>query len=856
MKTHYFVTILLAFALFTSAQNPLFRYYQNDTLLPADPRLKEVPTHKHTADEVLDGKLLWTNPYNTQLKPDGSGFAQSRLGKTPKAGVYPRIFTSPAEFKDIKARLESTNTGKQLLAVAGKELTDMRSGKGEIGRFYAGLKNNEAKPTVAEKVLKNMENLIAIQGLLAQINKDQTLMAETGLVSGNLIRLLIQIIDSKPQNPIRLLEAKEEIYSDAHLAKLFDFTAACQSESDRSAFISFFARETKGKYGDGMSLPHHWRRWNHIAMSLSYPLSVLAIENQPGYDQRIYDRGVELMQDYLTYTYTAEGMSTEGMTYTFGPFGNDILFMAAIARRGTINPFFNPHFRAIPDWLIYTLSPNPKALWTSHGDTGSATLLPWEMMMYMKYFFPKDEKIDYVLANAMPKEIKKVPDVAAFVFAVDADKSAAQYNGVPPVALPLTYFSAERGTFITRDKWDRNGTCFQFDGRQDMMFQSHDHADKGSFELASHGRLWVVDGWRSTETKYHSAITIDDRGQGYFATPACWLDYVDKPEATFGVIDYKYSFDWLWIKSPAADIMNGKRTETMWEEGIYGETAKRLAAYYPGVKPQRDPLRKVAEYFSGSIGNNPLIWHEDTWPMRLPNFQVEHAFRTAGMVKGTHNYMLIVDDLKKDNQERLYNWNMPMPLDVEVVSIKQLVEVTQGTGHGDLGFNHFANKGIQGEYDIVLGDKRMKRNMKEVDDTANETYQAGRFTPRKGDPQLLVRVLERTPAPRPNLEPNPRLEVIEKLKTEDMHQFYLRTMDIGKRLVIPSRSSDPNFKVLLFPYLHGEEIPKTEWNENRTKLKVEWSDQKDEFTFTTHSDKRTRLKLMRDGKLIFEIDDK
>lgn len=852
MRT-FFLLLWLWIAAVAFAQNPLFKAYQNDTLLPNDARLKESPQHKHTADEVLNGQLVWANPYKAKLKPISEGFSQNRLGKVPKTGVYPRIFTSPDEFADIKWRLENTATGKQLLAVANKELSEMREGKGDVGKLYIDLKNSAAKLSANDKVLKSIQNLVAVQGLLAQINKDQALMSETGVVSRNLFRFLIDIINSKPQNPIRTLEAKEEIYSGAQLAKLFDFTAACLSEADKNDYISFFAKETAGKYGDGMSLPHHWRRWNHIAMSLAYPLSVLSIENQPGYDRRIFDRGAELLDDYLTYTFTAEGMSTEGMTYTFGPFSDDILLMAAVARRGKSNPFFNAHFRAIPDWLIYTLSPNPKALWTSHGDTGSATLLPWEMMMYMKYFFPKDEKIDYVLANAMPREIKKVPDVAAFVFVADADKNAAQYNGVPPVSLPLTYFSAQRGTFITRDKWDRNGTSFQFDGRQDMMFQSHDHADKGSFELASHGRLWVVDGWRSTETKYHSAITIDDRGQGYFATPACWLDYVDKPEATFGVIDYKYSFDWLWIKSPVADIMSGKKTETMWQDGVYGETARKLSGYYPGAKPQRDPLRKVAEYFAGSIGNNPLIWHEDTWPMRLPNYQVEHAFRTAGMVKGAHNYMLIVDDLKKDNQERLYNWNMPMPLDVEVVSIKQLVEVTQGTGHGDLGFNHFANKGTQGEYDIVLGDKRMKRNMKEVDDTANETYSAGRFTPAKGNPQLLVRVLERTPAPRPNLEPNPRLEVIEKLKTEDMHQFYLRTMDIGKRLVIPSRSSDPNFKVLLFPYLHGEEMPVTQWNDDRTKLKVEWSDQKDEFIFTKVENGRTKVKLTRNGNLIFEL---
>ena len=154
---------------------------------------------------------------------------------------------------------------------------------------------------------------------------------------------------------------------------------------------------------------------------------------------------------------------------------------------------------------------------------------------------------------------------------------------------------------------------------------------------------------------------------------------------------------------------------------------------------------------------------------------------------------------------------------------------------------------------MVLGDKSMKRNMDEVDTNIGGVYNVGRFTPQKGNPQLLVRVLNRTAADVPNLEPNPRLETFENLKTEDMHQFYLRSMDLAKRLVIPSRSNNPDFKVLLFPYLHGEETPKTKWNDNRTQLTVSFSDQTDTFYFSKAADKHTKTKLVRDGKTIFDF---
>lgn len=843
--------VILSTNSFAQSIPDIFKHWANDTLAANDPRLLEQPKRKFTADEALDNKLKWANPYQETLIPNSEGFDFSKLGKVPATGIHPRIFTSPDEFGAIKARLENTLMGKQILALANETLSKMRNGEGAVGKYYAILKTRE--PLASDgKAPKEMSNLLAVQGLLAQLNNDKTLLTETGIAAANHLKWLCKDIDAKDQNPAKLQEVKEPLYSNGEIAKLFDFTAAGMSSADKNYFINYYTKATYGKYGLGMELPRHWRRWNHIAMSICYPLSILAVENEKGYDKRIFERGKEVVSDYLTYSFTNKGMSSEGIVYTFGPFSNDLLVMTAIARRDkTYNTFTNPHFRAIPDWLINALAPNPSALWSSHGDTGTTSDLPWLMMMIMKYFFPTDAKIDYVYANSLVKDIKQVPDVSAFVFCNDPSKTAAEYNGVPPVTMPLTYFEPTRGSLITRTKWDTKGVQFQFDARQDMMYQSHDHSDRGNFSLSANGRTWVLDGWRSTESKYHSVVTIDGHGQGYFATPACWKNYLDKPEATFGTVDAKYAYDWSWLKSAVGDMMVGKQVEPQWRDGVYANTARNLKRYYPGVLPERDPLRKVAEFYNGTMETNPLMWAEDTWPMRLKNYPVEYAFRTAGLVKGKHDYVLIVDDIKKDDKEHLYEFAMPMQLDVEVVSIKQLVDVKMETGSLNLGFNTLSDKRTQGEYDVVLGDKRMKRNMSEIETTVGGIYSTGRFTPSKGDPQLLVRVLESTESAIPNMEPNPHLETFENIKTEDMHQFYLRTMDIAKRLVIPSRSVAPNFKVLLFPYLHGEETPKTLWNADRTMLTVTWKDQKDVFTFIKAADGHTITKLVRDGKEIF-----
>lgn len=817
--------------------------------------LKEQASGHLDAEDVLNGKLHWKNPCPVNLVYDDSGFDHSKLGRVPSKGIHPRMFTSPMELKDIKSRLSQTRIGQMMLAQANKQINEMRAGKGKWGNNYEILLHGKIAPKQAAAMGWNFANLLTVQGFIAQMNQDKAMLNETSTVAANYLRSMAEHIEQLPV--VEGLEdiVKESVYWGGYLAKLYDFTAMGMKKEDRKFFTQFMAKQSAGKYSVGMELPPHWRRWNHIAMSLAYPFSLLSVEKEATLDSRIYQRGKELAEDYYTYQFSPEGMSTEGMNYTLGQCEHNIAFLIAMARRGDKNLLTHPHVKAMPDWFMQTLSPNPKALWYTGGDTGSISLLPWTLVMTMKYFYPNDQRLDYLLANCLPDRLRQTPDIIAFIYCNDPEKTADQYNGVPTVKMPLTYYSPLRGAFITRNQWNQQAVKFSMEARTDTYFISHDHSDRGHFSLSAHGREWVVDGFRSTESKYHSVVCIDGRGQGYFATPASWLGFIDKPHATFGIVDTKYCYDWLWLKSPAADLMQGHKVADKWRTGVYKEVADRLTRYYPGEKPERDPLENVVNYYSGNLKGNPLIWHEDSWPMRLQHYPVKYAYRTAGLVKGKHTYALIVDDIKKDDSEHLYEWIMPMPMDIELVSIKQIATVEMQSNPLNLGFNKISGHRKGGEYDMILGDKRMKRDMRPVDNTPGASYNAGAFKPSKGDPQLLVRVLDKTPSPRPNLEANPRLETMEHLKTEDMHQFYLRSMGLGKRLVVPARCNGaPNYKVLLFPYLHGEELPQTKWNDDRTELTVTWSDQTDHFTFKTGKDGRTRIILKSDSQIIFSID--
>ncbi len=73
------------------------------------------------------------------------------------------------------------------------------------------------------------------------------------------------------------------------------------------------------------------------------------------------------------------------------------------------------------------------------------------------------------------------------------------------------------------------------------------------------------------------------------------------------------------------------------------------------------------------------------------------------------------------------------------------------------------------------------------------------------------------------------------------------------RFQIDCHAVSPNFKVLLFPFRAGEELPQTRWNADHTRLTIEWSDQKDTLEFFRNADGRTRLKVKRDGNELVNL---
>ncbi len=224
----------------------------------------------------------------------------------------------------------------------------------------------------------------------------------------------------------------------------------------------------------------------------------------------------------------------------------------------------------------------------------------------------------------------------------------------------------------------------------------------------------------------------------------------------------------------------------------------------------RFPKGGVPSPFTGNdfrLNKSPKPWMNISWSdlpnwqtskkgseLWLPHYPVQRAFRTAGLVRGKHPYALVIDDYQKDADPHTYDWGMILEDDVVQVSTTP----TQ----------------------TILGE--------------GKTGPGARY--------LLVRVLNAN-----GLEPGSITVGKYDLPNPPQKRLTLN------RLSVKVNTVAPDFRTLLFPYREGEEQPKTQWNADKTKLSIEWSDQKDSLEFSKPADGRTRVRVLRDGGELMDI---
>jgi hypothetical protein len=278
------------------------------------------------------------------------------------------------------------------------------------------------------------------------------------------------------------------------------------------------------------------------------------------------------------------------------------------------------------------------------------------------------------------------------------------------------------------------------------------------------------------------------------------------PNGAFASEDMTYAYTYQWC----AQVMK-------WGEG-FNKIDSSVAKDGWELETRPDNFK----YFVGTSHYKMRYW----WPTNnfsnyMPNLRakwnpMEYVYRSAGMVKGNHPYSIIVDDLKKDANQHLYQWTA---MSAKGVWKAEYANLPQGA--------------------LVLGhDDKLEKDWAKGTDVAA-------LSPKKGDPMLLLYSITETGEGN-----NLKIEVTKEGKNANGAQFtnFESAIPSYNRIVLDRNATQANFKILMIPFTYGEELPTISANAN--KATIVWKDgQKDELEFKV-ANSRTSVSVSRGGKVI------
>ena len=193
---------------------------------------------------------------------------------------------------------------------------------------------------------------------------------------------------------------------------------------------------------------------------------------------------------------------------------------------------------------------------------------------------------------------------------------------------------------------------------------------------------------------------------------------------------------------------------------------------------------------------------------------IDHFFRTIHLSEGDMPYVLVVDDIKKDDNKHSFDWCMLLAEDIVPYSADSAA-------------------GIQ-QTERRMPDQRWTDLHFTVADVQANGNKRNELKSKKGDPMLLVRVLWR--------------------EAERMFPQPASEKGIGSRVIIPAVAVEPKFRVLLYPYRFGDTLPVTSWNIDQTELTVRMGSTTDVYTFEKTDRGRSVFRKVRNGQPVGGIE--
>jgi len=728
---------------------------------------------------------FWPKSPEVNIKYDDVGFAKERLSEVPAPGVYPRVVLTPKDVEYIRAKVALGEKAPIAFRSMWQRVSNSKSA------FYALVtKDNALGKSLANQLVEKIKSLDPkITEMDTHPDRDNLWAVERSIVaSGN------------PDPPTEIYELLDYDY-------LHDWMTPEEQEMARNTI----ARLCHKRVSNFLSEPDHHMINNHKGFGMEYIRLMLLIEGQKGFDQQLFDAACHKVDAMLSWYLDKDGMCFESIKGWL----NISAFTAAGLRKRNI--LMHDHLRSKIRFFQAAIRWED-GVWHIRDEMRASA---FHVIWMMHYYHPKDEGIDMLYQSTFTSHPfltdpnAKWPNPVGIcneLLLLYADEGITDKNGktidwtiqenIDRLQLPATWQDSMRGYVDVRNSWKKEDLHVGFVCKQDFFYGGHEGSENNRLTLWKDGVNWVQDNnmLATKATFLQNMLTVDGKGCHWPPAPGTWLGVQETAKGLVAVGDGKNGFSYYKSMQvhPLAFASGKIPYYAPFTEGNFDLDRNIQVAFHPGTVKWNDGFAHT-DYGPWS-GETRLVEGYRPWNV------MEKAYRTVHVAKGNNPYVLVIDDAKKDNQLHQFNWNISVPVDAELADVSTPEVQFQNTEPSDNRMD-----------DILL----MKGN-------APKDAKTGKPILKKGDPLCLIRVLWRKTD---YGFPVPKLEKFE-----------------GYSLVtIPAHAVSPEYRVLIYPYKYGEEVPKTTWNRDRTQLTVEFKGQKDVYQFKETDGGRTVFTMERGG---------
>lgn len=575
-------------------------------------------------------------------------------------------------------------------------------------------------------------------------------------------------------------------------------------------------------------------------------MPLLAIEGEAGYDSRnenALQNYCRTVLNFLNYgVYTKTGQPYEGI----GKNQMNVPMLVALAKRGysllshpSLKAYYKLYTPAIMQpfgysWLGTDLLGGTGKL-NMAGQYTSAAYGGWKPSetcdpIGFKWAFPKDTIVDYMWKNYMQKQSAGGTTYPYTYYYQDflgdnlghsgywnflyAAVFATDYSATPMQTQAQSiygngkymYFDSLGGFATMRSNYDSLATVLFYHNRQDLG--GHSYGNKNDIVFSSQGRIWIPriltnansNSPLSSGTGASSGILINGVGQSVDTS----IDHsINNWPVPGKVVYYANNSNSLHIAGDAKDAYSLSMTNNFGGftgdnpllGGIYSKMTKSLNSYRYSKNYSFDDIslydRLCQGDYSWAAGAHYIRAVIKPWL----HGNVNKVFRTIAMVTDPKPYVVIADDVQRDNGINNYKWVAQLANDLMIDSV---VVNNNNTNYRN---------------DIIFKE-----------------------SPATGNRRFLVRVLNNTGA----------VDAAVPVYVDSITNPISSVSPNNKlpRIVVESNSIDPKYKIILFAYNLGDTLPTTTWNTDHTSLLVVNGAATNTILFPMDSAGRTNIQVL------------